>query len=246
MIKKLEGFIVQETPYKETSKIINILTKEYGIIGVLCKGVKSMKSPLRALTTKYTYGIFTMYFKEDKLSTLTSVDIIDDLYNIKTDLTLISYTTYIIELVKQVAKQNKSREVYNIFINTILKINKGLDPLILTNILEIKMLDYLGVSLNLDSCNKCGSKNNIVTIDGDIGGYLCKNCLTNETIVKPNTIKMLRMYYYVDIKSISDLKISNDTKYEINNFLNTYYDRYTGLYLKSKSFLLKLKQLETR
>ena len=243
MLKEIEGFIINETPFKETSKIINVLTKEYGIIGIMCKGAKSMKSTLRAVTTKYTYGLFHVYFKEDKLSTLVSVDIIDNLSNIKTDLTLISYTTYISELVTQVVKQGEYEEVYDIFIQTILKLNQGLDPLILTNILEIKMLDYLGVSLNLDSCNKCGNKTNIVTIDGDIGGYVCKNCMTNEFIVKPNTIKVLRMYYYVDIKSISDLKISEETKIEINNFLSRYYDRYTGLYLKSKNFLEQIRNM---
>ena len=241
MLKQIEGFVVQEIPYKETSKIINVFTKEHGIIGIICKGAKSMKSSLRAVTAKYTYGVFNVYFKEDKLSTLTSVDIIDDLSNIKTDLTLISYTTYITELVMQVVKQGDYQEIYDIFIETILKLNQNLDPLILTNILEIKMLDYLGVSLNLDSCNKCGNKTNIVTIDGDIGGYVCKNCLTTERIVKPNTIKVLRMYYYVDIKSITDLKISDETKNEINNFLSKYYDRYTGLYLKSKNFLNQIK-----
>ena len=105
------------------------------------------------------------------------------------------------------------------------------------------MLDYLGVAINLDSCHKCGRTNNIVTIDGDAGGYICKNCLTNEPLVSPKTIKMLRMYYYVDINSITDLKISANTKKEIDNFLTKYYDRYTGLYLKSKDFLTKIKKI---
>ena len=244
MQKMVEGFIVKETPYKESSKIINVYTKEYGIIGMIAKGAKSIKNPLRALTTKFTYGQFNINYKEDKLATLISVDIIDDLSNIKNDLTLISYTTYLTELVMQVVEQSLDSEIYNIFINTILKLNQHLDPAILTNILEIKMLDYLGVSLNLDSCNKCGNTKDIVTIDGDIGGYVCKNCLTNQLIVKSNTIKILRMYYYVDIKSITDLKIKEETKNEINTFLNRYYERYTGLYLKSKDFLLKIKELD--
>ena len=93
------------------------------------------------------------------------------------------------------------------------------------------------MGLNLDSCVKCGSKNNIVTIDGDAGGYICSNCLLQERIVSPKSVKMLRMYYYVDIKSITELNISDEVKEEINFFLNKYYDRYTGLYLSSKEFL---------
>ena len=74
MITKVEGIIVSETPYGDTSKIINLYTKEYGIIGVMCKGAKSMKSRLRALTMKFTYGSFYIYYKEDKLSILKDVD----------------------------------------------------------------------------------------------------------------------------------------------------------------------------
>ena len=83
MQKIIEGFIVRETPYQEKSKIINVLTKEYGLIGMITKGAKSMKSPLRAVSQKFTYGKFNVYFKEDKLSTLVSVDVIDDLKLIK-------------------------------------------------------------------------------------------------------------------------------------------------------------------
>ena len=45
------------------------------------------------------------------------------------------------------------------------------------------------------------------------------------------------MYYYVDIDKISKLDLKDDVINEVNNFIDDYYDRYTGLYLKSKSFL---------
>jgi DNA repair protein RecO (recombination protein O) len=51
------------------------------------------------------------------------------------------------------------------------------------------------------------------------------------------------MFYYVDISKISSLEISNDSKKEIHLFLEQYYDRYTGLYLKSKSLLNQLNKL---
>ena len=47
---------------------------------------------------------------------------------------------------------------------------------------------------------------------------------------------MLRMYYLVDIKSVTELKIKDYVIDNINHFLNIYYDRYTGLYLHSKEF----------
>ena len=237
MVEKVEGIILSETPYKESSKILNVFTKKYGLIGIIAKGAKSLKSPLRALTNKYSYCYFYIYYKENKLSLLTQVDLIDNFNNIRTDITLISYMSYLCDLTYQLLKENNDTSIFDILINGLKKIDNKLDPLIITNIIELKYLDYLGVSLNLDSCVKCNTRNNIVTIDGDAGGYICKNCLKDEELVSAKTIKMIRMYYYVDISTISTIKISDDIKREINLFINKYYDRYTGLYLKSKEFL---------
>lgn len=147
------------------------------------------------------------------------------------------------ELTTQVIKQEYSPSIYTILLHGLLKIESGLDPLIITNIIELKYLDFLGISLNLESCIKCGNQKNIVTLDGDIGGFICADCYTNEKIVSPKTIKLLRMYYYVDIKNITKIDISSEAKLEVNYFLNRYYDRYTGLYLKSKKFLDNLNNI---
>lgn len=243
MITEIEGIILSETPYGETSKIINILTKEKGILGIMCKGAKSMKSPLRALTMPITYAKFYIYYKEDKLSTLKDVDLIDAFNNVKQDIMLIAYANYLTELTQQVAKQDFDEFLFEIYVNSLNKINSGLDPLIITNIVELKYLTYLGIALNLDSCVTCGNTKNIVTLDGDVGGYLCKDCYRDEKIVSPKTIKLLRMYNYVDIKNISTINIDEHAKLETNYFLNRYYERYTGLYLKSKKFLDDLNNL---
>lgn len=237
MIEKVEGIILSETPYGETSKIINVLTKEHGMIGIIAKGAKQLKSKLRAVTDRFIYGYFYIYYKENKLSQLTQVDIINNYDNIKKDITLISYMTYLADLTKQVIKEKYDLQLLNNLIITLDKMNKGLDPLILTNIIELKDLDYLGIGLNLDACIKCGSKTNIVTIDPDEGGYICQNCYTNQFLVDLKTIKMIRLYYYIDISTITKIDVSAKIKKEINIFLERYYERYSGLYLKSKEFL---------
>lgn len=236
MLKKVEGIIINDTNYGEASKIINILTDE-GIIGVIAKGAKSIKSPLRSTTLNLTYGSFNIYYNENKLSTLKSADIINELKNIKKDIVLVSYMSFLCDLVSQVMKQNDDKKIYDMLISTLLKINDGFNPMIMTNILELKLLDYLGVGISFNSCCKCGKTRGIVTIDPDAGGYICKDCYTNELYYDEKTLKMLRMYYLVEISSISDLKISDKVVNNINYFVNTYYDRYTGLYLKSKKYL---------
>jgi len=243
MIEKIEGIVISEQAYGETSKIINILTPDRGIIGVMAKGARKLKSDLANVSGKLNYGYFNLYYKQDKLSTLVSADIIDAFKMIRKDITKISYASFLLELSNQVVKHSQSGHVFSLLISSLKKINEGFDPLVITNILELKYLDLLGVMPILDSCGGCGKTSNILTLSTIKGGYVCNSCHTIEKIVTEKTIKLIRMFYYVDINKISKLEISDVCKNEINEFLDNYYDQYTGLYLKSKSFLSDLKKL---
>ncbi len=236
MLKKIRGIVVSEVPYKDSSKVLNILCEE-GVIGVVSKGCKRINSPLRVISNKLTLGEYVIYYNESKLSTLKEGSILDNFNNIKNDLNKISHATYITDLVNQVMKQNADPTVFSLYLSALKKIDEGINETVVMNILEIKLLDYLGVGINLNGCAKCGSTREIVTIDPDVGGYICKNCYTNEIIYDERVRKMLRMYYLVEIDSIKELKIKDYVIDSINKFLSVYYDRYTGLYIRSKEFL---------
>ena len=236
MLKKIRGIVVSEVPYKDSSKVLNILCEE-GVIGVVSKGCKRINSPLRVISNKLTLGEYVIYYNEGKLSTLKEGSVIDNFNNIKNDLNKISHATYITDLVNQVMKQNADPTVFSLYVSALKKIDEGINETVVMNILEIKLLDYLGVGINLNGCAKCGSTREIVTIDPDVGGYICKNCYTNEIIYDERVRKMLRMYYLVEIDSIKELKIKDYVIDSINKFLSVYYDRYTGLYIRSKEFL---------
>ena len=242
MIQKLEGIVISETYYGETSKILNVLTKENGIVGMMAKGCRSLKSPLRSSASKLTYATFCIYYKQDKLSLIKEIDVIDSFANIKKDIVKTGYAIFLLELCQQVYKHSNEIAIYDILISALKKINGDFNALIITNIVELKMLDYLGVMPNLNECAICGSKN-VVTLSSDKGGYLCSTCVTDDPIISNKAIKLFRLYYYVDIDKIEKLDINNITIEEINNFLNLYYDRYTGLYLKSKKFLKDLNSV---
>ena len=239
-IKKVIGIIVNERPYKESSKLLDIITLEYGVIGVIAKGAKNLKSKLRSVTSKLTYAEFQIYYKEGKLSTLVCADIINPFNNLKQDLLKISYSSFITELCMQVRRQSNNDEIFNLLISSLEKIDEGFDPMTIANILELKYLSYLGIKPNLNSCSICKNEK-VLTVSVNKGGFICAKHHTTEKIVQSKTLKILRMLYYVDIKKISKIDIKDNIKKEIDEFISEYYDSYTGLYLKSKNFLKTIK-----
>lgn len=240
MYKKIEGVIVSEYPFEESSKIINILTKD-GEYNIIAKGAKKIKSPLFAVTNKFTLGIFNIQYKEKGLSKLIDADIINNYSSIKKDINKVTYVTYITELCLKVYKHEPSSNIYDLYLVSLNKINEGYNYEIIFNILRLKLLDYLGIKPVIDKCIECGNTHNIVTISSYLGGYVCKDCYRNEKIVSPKTISLIRMLYYVDISKITKLDISKEIMKEIEDFINDYYDRYSGIYLKSKTLLDYIK-----
>ena len=240
-IISVEGIVVSTTPFKENSKILNIFTKDHGIVGCVSKGCKSLKSKLRLISEKYAYGTFHMYYKEDGLSTLIDGDIKDYFINIKSDIIKVSYLTYICELSMSAYKESSSNEIYPLMESAILKIEEGFNPKIITNVLELQYLEYLGINLNLDNCVVCGNPK-VVTLSLEKGGYVCSKHRTNETLLDEKVMKLLRLYYYVDISKISNLDIEEETSNQINSILDLYYEQYSGIYMKSKKVLKTLEE----
>lgn len=240
-IISIDGIVISSMPFKESSKIINIFTPDKGIIGCIAKGAKSIKSKLRIPSEKFAYGTFHIYYKENGLSTLIDADIKNYFINIKSDILKVSYLTYICDLSSNVYKECNNNEVYYLMENAILKIEEGMNPKIITNILEVQFLEYMGISLNLDNCVSCGSTK-ISTLSLPRGGYICSKCRKDEPLVSEKVLKLLRLYYYVDISKITNLDIDLDVANMINKIIDEYYEEYSGVYLHSKKILKTLEE----
>ena len=65
----------------------------------------------------------------------------------------------------------------------------------------------------------------------------CKNLIFYESLTSTEFVPN----YYIDISKITKLDISKEIMKEIEEFINDYYDRYSGIYLKSKTLLDYIK-----
>lgn len=237
MIKKIEGIIISTVDYKESSKIINILTNSDGLIGVLAKGSKNPKSKISSVSNVLTYGDFYLNYHKDNFPSLIEVDIKDNFKYIRKDFLRTNYSVFLLELISQVYRHDKSEKIYKLLIDGLKKINDGYDTQIITNIIELKLLQNLGIKPVVEYCVNCQKTTDILTISSYKGGYLCKNCVGNEPVYHLKTISLIRLFCYVDLSKITKIEVSDVIKKEINAFIDDYYERYSGLYLKSKSFL---------
>jgi len=156
--------------------------------------------------------------------------------------------SFFISIVTNASKKNVDdilekfsvKDLFDLLIKSLTKINEDFDPLVIANIVELKCLKFLGVEPNLEyKCGICG-KNEVSTISVDNACYVCKSCLANEYKYSEKSLKVLKLYSLVDFENLKTINVSNKVKEEIDNFLDMYYDEYTGIYLKTKDFIKKI------
>lgn len=232
---KTKGIVLSETPYSETSKILNVLTEDYGLIGIISKGSRNLKNKLRGVSNKMNYCEYTINYKEKGLSTLIEGVTINSFKNIYVDMKKAMYAFYLMDLVSQTLKENNNKEIFELLESSLIKINDGLSPELISNIVEIKLLDFLGVSLELDNCVLCGNDGEFITLDLANGGVICKNCYNEGYIMNDKALHLIRLLKKINIKKLEKLEITDDDIFkEIDKFIYEYYSSYTGIYLKKK------------
>ena len=84
-IIKVEGIVIGETLFSESSKILKVFTKEYGIISIMSRGCRKPKSVFHEASNKLIYANFDIKYKENGISTLIGVSIIKIFKNIIMD-----------------------------------------------------------------------------------------------------------------------------------------------------------------
>jgi DNA repair protein RecO (recombination protein O) len=66
MLVKTDGIILRQIPFSETSIIVKVFTRDYGLISFLVKGAKSKKNPKANILKPINQISFSFYQKDNK------------------------------------------------------------------------------------------------------------------------------------------------------------------------------------
>lgn len=247
LLQKCEGIVIRSIDYGETNKIITIYTRELGKVGVMARGAKKPNSRLTSITQLFTYGTF-MFQRSNGLGSLQQGEIIHSLRGIREDIFLTAYASYISELLdKSTENTERNPYLFELLKQTLIYLDDEVDPDILVNIFEMKMLSVLGLNPQLDSCTVCGNKDGNFHFSIREGGFICHLCYQKDPYrlpISPMTVKLLRLFYYFDLNRLGNISVKPETKKELKNVIQAYYQEFSGLTIKSKRFLDQLDSLK--
>jgi len=99
------GIVLREVAYKDSSKLLTVLTSDEGKLTVSAHGAFRKNSKLAAVTGLLVFSEMTLLKKKDRW-TMTEARSIEQFAGLRDDLTLLALGTYIAELTEAVADED--------------------------------------------------------------------------------------------------------------------------------------------
>ncbi len=231
--------ILSITPYKEKDAIIDAIS-ENGDITFLAKGIYDPKNKNAAINNSLTIADVEFNEGKYKYPVLKAATAIENPMKVNSDLSYLSSIMYITEATKFLLQDEEKQMIFNSLIDSVHSLKKAEQPWEILLAYTATLLRVGGYEFEVNRCVFCGTKQNIVTFSFNDGGFVCQNCIAEETEKDLNKEQMLLIrsaFNTKDMKEINFKCSEKDGKYVLSKFLEFIADSY-GIRLKSEKLIL--------
>lgn len=217
---KTRGLVIFQNRYKESSKIINIFTRDRGKINVFVSGALLPTRGLMLVTEKFVESDFTLRLNKNSYY-IEKAKIIDSNLSLGQDPKRVIIGDLICEIVDLTMLENQvDTTVYDLIIKTFEYLQDlSLDPDLINLAFMIKYISHIGFRPRLELCSSCETRDfSNIYFSNESGGIVCDNCLnkfddcvklnksTYETLIKLLFSKYEDFYAFdFDKKTMKDL-----------------------------------------
>lgn len=203
----LKGIVIKSVDYKESDKIVTLLTFEKGRVTAIAKGVRKKGAKL-AHASQFLYcGEFELVLAHNRLI-LTGASNILDLSEISNNLKRYYFAAHYIDIAKAIIMEEQADEaVMKLLLNTLYTLSKGkLDEKLLTILFEYRMIMLNGFAPLTEHCVICGKESSTMKLSVLHGGLVC--CKGGMTIRK-EAIKIIKIIVSCSDQELFSIRIDD-------------------------------------
>ncbi len=226
MIIKTAAIVLRTVDFQETSKIVTLLTKTHGKLGVIAKGAKRPKSKFASLMETGNILDVILFLKNTRsVQTLSEASFKEKTFNIRYDFEKMAVSTAVIEMIYQLLHDNEINEpmydfaeTFFVWLNQTDKNVRNLFPY-----LQLRLAELMGIGLQLDTPTLKDNLNDLC-LDIESGRVFGNNGNTTKWQLSASQGHYLVLALQSKTSSILDLSVNNS---EIKNLI-----RVLDVYLK--------------
>ncbi len=246
--QKAHGIILRKYLLRETSFILVVYTREFGKIKGVLKGARNPAPQFAG-----NFEIFSLcqllFYKRKKasLDLITQCEALECFLPARKEIERLTYANYFIELIDIICNENDPNEaIFDVLVESLKLLSTGASPKRTARIFELKLLEALGLSPNLEGCLECGkaSAGNMY-FSVKSGGTLCRECKSNDRTCFPisaGTINFIRKIQSSPFERTGHVKVSKEVGVEIEKLLKGFLEFHVNRQARSLVFIKHLEK----
>jgi DNA repair protein RecO (recombination protein O) len=222
---RTEAVIIKHVDWGEGDRILTLYTREQGKIRALAKGVRKINSRKAGHLEPFSRTELMLAAGRD-FWIVTQAESKNTYPILKNDLIRMGYAAYVVELVDKFSVDGQeTRTLYKLLTETLDRMEKLEDLVVVIRYYEIQLLDHLGYRPQLITCVHCGKE--ILAQDqyfsAEQGGVLCPNCPGQAKSVRPISLDALRFMRHFQRSTFQDAAkahMSSQTSSELEELMH--------------------------
>lgn len=153
-----QGIVLRETNYKESDKILTVLTRDFGKRTVKARGCRRKNSKLTAASQLLVCSDMTLY-QRGEYTTLSEGDPRFQFWSLRQDLEKLALGSYFAEVMEHCAQEGEPcPELLSLLLNCLYALDSLKKPLAQVKaVFELRLMCLLGYEPMLEGCMVCGA-----------------------------------------------------------------------------------------
>jgi DNA repair protein RecO (recombination protein O) len=189
MLKRQDAIILKSYDYRNTSKIIHILSSDSQRLSLVAKGARRTKSQFAGNIEPMNLTQLVYYIKPGKsLGTLKEASLIQSHPSLKKDLYRLNIGWSLIWIGRKIPSPMDG--LFGLEKRALNFLDRGFNEEVLVYFF-LSLFTLEGVPPQMGKCSSCGSKE-LYYFDIETGGSRCKNCVTSNAIFLKPLVKTLK------------------------------------------------------
>lgn len=224
---KTEGILLSEIRFKDTSKILNIYTKDLGKIPVMAKGAYKANSKLMASTQVFSYSEYILK-KGQTFYYLNQGNIIEPFYNMRENIERFVYASYVLELIEKSSPEGEKNLRLFLLLEKSLKVLSDLNDGFLKFIVafQLKFISFIGYKPYLNACVICDGKlKDSLRWSSREGGVICSDCFLKDmssVYISNEMYRAMVELLYIPFEKLEELVVSLEALKKLQAILEKY------------------------
>jgi len=219
------GLVLRESAYKDSSKILTVLTGGEGKLTVTARGALRKNSRMAAVTQLLVFSEMTLVSSRDRW-TLTEAQSVEQFIGLRDDIALLALGSYFAELTEAVADEDSPNpELLPLCLNALYALSEKLKaPAFVKPAFELRLMASSGFAPLIEKCCICEREDTERAFLDIAGGTIhCAGCMTSgEVPLSRGALNAARYIIGCDAKKLFSFSLGETALQELTYAAESY------------------------